>query len=79
MNVAGKRGVVLEQETLRRHRSFTGSMNLKLNVLVRRGMNILSVPLVLAKAIFDIGLGTAAALSLSKGAVGTTVRQLANC
>jgi hypothetical protein len=37
-------------------------------------MNILSVPLVLVKALLDVGLGTAAAFSLSTDAARRTVR-----
>jgi hypothetical protein len=37
-------------------------------------MNTLSLPLVLAKALLEVGLGTVAAVSLSKGAARTTVR-----
>jgi hypothetical protein len=37
-------------------------------------MSILGLPLVLTKAFFDVGLGTAAAFSLSKDAARTTVR-----
>jgi len=42
-------------------------------MLVDKGMNPISVPLVLAKALLDVGLGTAAALSFAH--TGKTARR----